>query len=184
MLLKKVVYGFREMSPEVSIEDAVKGLGEFFGETLWKLEEGIKKSIEENGDNSIFKEIIVSETDDEETKEKKFHLKCKAIHDLLEGYGLEMTFNSDSIMCEFDINVVDEEDCMTSIDKDFNCSAGNSYLLNTLGIEMAEVEDLKDIYKARAKIRKVFEEMGVCFINFKILKLGGKQYSLFTISEK
>ena len=172
MLLKKSVLGLRELAPEVSIEDSIKRLGEVFGEKLWEANLAVRK------DNS-FKFCDISSEDSRENLREKHKKWCPKVIELIKESGKVISFNIECVLFEQLLDVQINTDI---IDKDnpesmiFIKAAASVYHFN----ELSKINPRR-VHEYESFIVSVFKNTNIQFINFKVIKLGGKQYSFFTI---
>ena len=185
MLIRKIVLNRKEVSPEMSIEDYIKEMGRNFGEKLWMANVEIRK-------DNTFKFCDVSDEDnpDENQREKNKKWCFKAI-DAIKRSGRVITFNNERISNEEEIDVdVDIESISKMYNEDKSQLNENDllsyYFISNAADSYHESEhgkiDKRRINEYNRWIRNIFRSTGIKFISFKIVKLGGKDYSLYTIN--
>lgn len=185
MLIRKIVLNRKEVSPEMSIEDYIKEMGRNFGEKLWMANVEIRK-------DNTFKFCDVSDEDNPDENQREKHIKwCYRAIDIIKGSGRVMTFNNERINNEEEIDVdIDIESISKLYNEDKRQLNENdllSYYFITNAADFYQKSELGKIDKRRINeynrwIRNIFRSTGIKFISFKIVKLGGKDYSLYTIN--
>ena len=184
MLLRKIVLGRKEITPEVTIESAIKEIGRIFGEKLWRANVEIRK-------DSSFKFCNASDEDADETQQEKHRKWCNNALELIKKSGRKVSFNSEEVASEEDIDVdIDIEAISKNFYEDesqLNEDDLLSYYFISKAAETYHTLELGKIDKRRINeynrfIRNLFRFTGVHSISFKIVKFGGKKYSLFTIN--
>lgn len=188
MLLKKIVLGRREMTPEVTIENAIREIGRICGEKFWEANVKVR-----NEDSSYKFCNFNSEGMDESLKIKNRKWSRKIIEEV-KNLGRQISFSDDEIANEEDIAVdVDIEDISKRYREDKNSLSESdllSYYFITEAANAWHKEEKLDDPKCKEDkpnsfdtfIRNTFRRAGVSSVSFKIIKYGSKKYSLFIIN--
>lgn len=151
MIVKRTVFAMQEVTAENGYEPIMEEQAKVLGEGLFQ-EDSCLKELERNG--RLKPEI-------------KDNWLETMITEYVKDYGEEISFNTDLIVFEKDIPV-------DFYDKSPYIETANTYMKLELGKHLTNRET-----EYRNFISKVLRKHTNC-IHFKVLKICGKEYSLFT----
>lgn len=151
MIVKRTVFAMQEVTAENGYESIMEEQAKYLGNLLF-VEDAVLRKLE---------------TEDNLPPEMKANWLENMIVNFVKGYGEEISFNTDLIVFEKDVAV-------NQIEFSKYAQIATTYMTRELGkvIESRNKEYINFI-------KKVLRKYTEC-IHFKIIKICGKEYSLFT----